>query len=85
MILSSATGAEDTALLVDTIRAAVGRADPADGRTDRVYRDGALDRELWSVLGREIGIGALAVPENLGGSAPPSPPWPPFSKPSVRN
>ncbi|QHG83724.1 acyl-CoA dehydrogenase family protein [Rhodococcus rhodochrous] len=67
MILSSATGAEDTALLVDTIRAAVGRADPADGRTDRVYRDGALDRELWSVLGREIGIGALAVPENLGG------------------
>ncbi|MBH0120338.1 acyl-CoA dehydrogenase family protein [Rhodococcus sp. NPDC003382] len=67
MILSSAVGAEDTALLVDTIRAAVGRADPADGRSERVYRDGPLDHDLWSVLGREIGVGALAVPETHGG------------------
>ena len=67
MILSSAVGAEDTALLVDTIRVAVGRADPADGRSERVYRDGPLDHDLWSVLGREIGIGALAVPEAFGG------------------
>ncbi|MBS9376313.1 acyl-CoA dehydrogenase family protein [Rhodococcus sp. B50] len=67
MILSSAVDAEDTALLVDTIRAAVGRTDPADGRSERVYRDGPLDHDLWSVLGREIGVGALAVPEVHGG------------------
>jgi len=67
MILSSAAGAEDTALLVDTIRAAVGRTDPADGRSERVYRDGPVDHDLWSVLGREVGVGALAVPESFGG------------------
>lgn len=67
MILSSAVGAEDAALLTDTIRAVLGKADPADGRVERVYRDGPFDRDLWSVLGAEIGIGALAVPESAGG------------------
>ncbi len=65
MILSSATGAEDTALLVDTIRAAVGRADPADGRTDRVYRDGALDRELCPYSAARSASALSPSPENL--------------------
>ncbi|EME67023.1 acyl-CoA dehydrogenase [Rhodococcus ruber BKS 20-38] len=67
MILGSSTAAEDTALLTDTIRSVIRRVDPADGRSERVYRDGPVDRDLWAVLGSEIGVGALAVPEVAGG------------------
>ncbi|MEE2033182.1 acyl-CoA dehydrogenase, partial [Rhodococcus sp. CC-R104] len=67
MILGNAAAPEDTALLTDTIRSVIGKADPAEDRSERVYRDGPIDRELWAVLGTEIGVGALAVPEQHGG------------------
>ncbi|MFD0451792.1 acyl-CoA dehydrogenase family protein [Rhodococcus aetherivorans] len=67
MILGTSAAAEDTALLTDTIRSVIRRTDPVDGRAERVYRDGPVDRDLWAVLGTEIGVGALAVPEAAGG------------------
>ncbi|MFF0816916.1 acyl-CoA dehydrogenase family protein [Rhodococcus sp. NPDC003318] len=57
----------DRAMLVSTVEAAVDRIDPADGRSERVDRDGPFDRDLWALLSGEVGIGALAVPEDRGG------------------
>lgn len=57
----------DRDLLVATVEAAVHRLDPAEGRSERVDRDGSFDRDLWALLAREVGIGALAVPEDRGG------------------
>jgi alkylation response protein AidB-like acyl-CoA dehydrogenase len=57
----------DTEMLVSTVESAVRRLDPADGRSARVDRDGPFDRDLWTLLAGEVGIGALPVPEDRGG------------------
>ncbi|GAF44714.1 acyl-CoA dehydrogenase family protein [Rhodococcus wratislaviensis] len=68
MILgTTATARADTELLTATIEAAVRRLDPADGRPERVDRDGPFDRDLWGLLAGEVGVCALAVPEDRGG------------------
>lgn len=68
MILGTTTTERaDTEMLVSTVQSAVHRLDPADGRSERIDRDGPFDHALWSLLAREVGIGALSVPEDRGG------------------
>ncbi len=57
----------DTDMLVSTVESAVRRHDPVEGRSARIDRDGPFDRDLWSLLAGEVGIGALPVPEDRGG------------------
>ncbi|GAA4478801.1 acyl-CoA dehydrogenase family protein [Rhodococcus olei] len=68
MILGTTpTERADSDILVSTVESAVHRLDPAGGRSERVHRDGPFDRDLWALLAGEVGIGALAVPEDRGG------------------
>lgn len=57
----------DTEMLVSTVEAAVHRLDPTGGRSERVYQDGPFHQVLWTLLARDVGICALAVPEGRGG------------------
>ena len=53
--------------LTSVLRQLVADVAPLD-RSATLAAEGAMDADLWRVLGRDIGVLALAIPEELGGS-----------------
>jgi alkylation response protein AidB-like acyl-CoA dehydrogenase len=60
-------GAEETRELGASVRAACERYAGENRVRDIAYEGEGFDRELWSVLCEQIGVAAVAAPEDLGG------------------
>ncbi|EUA23296.1 acyl-CoA dehydrogenase, N-terminal domain protein [Mycobacterium xenopi 4042] len=70
--------ADEARELGQTVRAACERLATEERVRAIAYGDSAVggyDTELWQVLCRQVGVGAIALPEDLGGAGYGRAPW----------
>ena len=66
--MSSEVGAEERAALTDSIRDVLRKRSTSEAVRTAMQSDGRVDRDLWDTLCAEIGVSALAVPEQYDGA-----------------
>jgi len=66
--VTSPISAEDRAALADSIRDVLRKRSDSEAVRRAMQADGRIDRDLWGTLCAEIGVAALAVPEEYDGA-----------------
>ncbi|WOC12846.1 acyl-CoA dehydrogenase family protein [Gordonia sp. MP11Mi] len=66
--MSSQVSAEERAALAESVRALLRKRSTSEAVRAAMQSDGRIDRDLWDTLCAEIGVAALAVPEQYGGA-----------------
>ncbi|GEE01197.1 acyl-CoA dehydrogenase [Gordonia spumicola] len=66
--MTSPIGADDRAALADSIRDLLRKRSGSESVRRSMQADGRIDRDLWDTLCGEVGVAALAVPEEFDGA-----------------
>ncbi len=66
--MTSPISAEDRAALADSVRDVLRKRSDSEAVRRAIRAEGRIDRDLWGTLCTEIGVAALAVPEEYDGA-----------------